>query len=76
MPEQKQYYAVHLTGMVPVTLNYRVYAENPQEALQIVERNIMQGFSSAPQIHYARFRKTLGKVFRAGTTLVEFIKNF
>lgn len=73
---QKQYYTIEITGTAPVTLTYRVFAEDPQQALQSVEGVIKTSFSSAPKINFSRFRKIQGKVFKLGTSMIEFMRNF
>ena len=76
-PKQKQYYTVELTGMAPVTLNYRVFSETPEEAVQLVERNITgMPFSIAPKIQFVKFRKLQARVFKIGTNMVEYLRKF
>lgn len=75
--KQKQYYTVELTGNVPVILTYRVFSDNPEDAIRQVERNIVgTPFSSQPKIQFARFRKIQARVLKFGTNMVEYLKNF
>ncbi len=77
MVKQKQYYTIKLEGTAPVELHYRVLAENGQEALQMVERNIVgQPFSTPPKIKFGQFRKLKGQVFKYLTNTIEFVRNF
>lgn len=76
-PIQKQYYTVELTGQAPVTLTYRILADDEEQALQEVERNITSiPFSKPPKVLFAQFRKKQGRVFKFGTTLIDYIRNF
>lgn len=75
--KQKQYYTVELTGNAPVTLTYRILAEDGQQALQDVQNNIIgKPFSKPPKVHYGQFRKKEGKIFRFGTTMIDYLRKF
>jgi len=73
MEKQKQYYTVKVEATAPIELTYRVWAEDPEEALEIFETS---SFYSPPRPILSRMRKIKATVYRSGTTIIETIKNF
>ena len=73
MPDSKQksYYDVKVTCMLPATLTYRVFAENAQQASEIIKK------ISPNTVQY----KLIGRkeikmtVFKAGECIIEFVRN-
>jgi hypothetical protein len=62
----KQYYDIKVEAMVPATLSYRIYAEDENEALELVKR------ASPNQIKYKIAAKKDKKllVYKPGTSLI------
>jgi len=71
--ETKRYYTIKMEGRAPVTLTYRVLAESPEEALNLIK---IGSFSENPQIQLNRFQKIRGMVYLAGTSMLKFTKRF
>lgn len=77
MAEAKYYYTVRVEGTAPVTISYRVLAETPEEAVRQVEYNGPGAMlSEPPKPTMARFRKTKARVYKMGTSTIDFIKNY
>lgn len=72
----KEYFNVRLETMAPVTLNYRVYAETPEQALDMATKLAGQQQASAPVISFARLRNLKATVYTAGTSLIRLAKSF
>lgn len=71
LPPPKFYYDVKVECMLPATLTYRVYAETPQQAAEMI-RNL------TPTVvkHKLIGRKELKLfVYDAGSSMIKFIKN-
>ncbi|KKN66638.1 hypothetical protein LCGC14_0469730 [marine sediment metagenome] len=75
-PPQKQFYTVKLEVMAPVELTLRVYAETPQEAIDMVSRNPLPPLSGPPRPNIARMKRIKATVYKAGTTIYYLIKNY
>jgi len=73
---QKQYYTVKLEVMAPVELTFRVFAETPEEAAEIVSKNPIPPLSAAPKPILSRMRRIKATVYKAGTSIYEFIKSY
>lgn len=70
---KKEYYTVEVETLVPTVLKYKVYATSPEEALS--------KYSTAPLIEspkqkFAGMKKIQAKVFKFGTHLLKYSKNF
>lgn len=72
----KKYYDVVLETVTTVNLKFRVYAESPQEAAEMVSRNPLPPQSAAPKPVMSRIKRVKATVYRAGTTTYDYIKNF
>lgn len=70
----KQYYTVKVEANTPVLLTYRVYAEDPEQAIELVQRNPLSNLSEAPKPLLARMRKLKATVYSAGNSLIQFTK--
>lgn len=72
LASEKKYYDVKITAMIPATLTYKVLANSPEQAAQMI-KNLQPN-----HVHH----KIVGKkdiklvVFDSGTTLIRFVKNF
>lgn len=69
----KQYYTVKLEVLAPTTLTYRILAENPEQALEMISRAPL---SQAPMPNLSKMKKIKANVWLAGTTLLQLVKNF
>ena len=77
MEETKRYYLIKLEVIAPITLTYRVLAENPEEALEIVIKKPNTTLqTSQPKFKFALMKKIKASIYLAGTSMIEFVKNF
>jgi hypothetical protein len=70
-PKTKQYYDVRVLSLVQADLTYRVLAETPQQAAELI-KNIPPS-SIKPKLQGKKDLKI--SVYRAGQSVIEFIKN-
>ena len=71
LPPPKYYFDVKVECMLPATLTYRVYAETPQQAAEMIK-----GISPTTVRHRLIGRKELKlMVYDAGSTMMKFMKN-
>lgn len=65
-PKPKQYYDIKIEAMVPATLSYRVYAEDEEEAQELVKK------AAPTQIKYKLASKKDKKllIYKPGTSLI------
>jgi hypothetical protein len=71
LPPPKFYYDVKVECMLPATLTYRVYAETPQQAAEMI-----RGLTPTMVKHRLIGRKEIKlMVYDAGSTMIKFIKN-
>lgn len=70
--KQKKYYDVKVEAMLPATITYRVFAEDEQEAVNLIKKtnplSVKYNLNNKKQLKLA--------VYEAGTTLVRLAKNF
>lgn len=67
----KQYFEVRMEVMLPATLTYRVYAETPEEAIELIKHKAPN--TVKPRINGKKDLKIM--VYNAGTSLIRLIKN-
>jgi hypothetical protein len=72
----KQYFTIVLEATVPVTLSYRVLADDAEDALNLMQRSPMTGMSAAPKLTLPRIKKHKAKVYQSGTTTIKLVKNY
>ncbi len=77
-PEDKksitpQYYTVKLEVMAPVILTYRILAESPEKAVEMLGQAPMV---QVPQVQFHKMKKLKAKIYITGTNLLKLIKNF
>ena len=70
--ENKKYYDIKLECLLPATLTYRIYAESPEKALELINRQ--NPTSVTTKIPAKKPIKIM--VYEAGTTMMIYIKNF
>lgn len=74
--EQKQFYTVKLEVLAPVELTFRVFAETPEKAAEMVSKNPIPPLSAAPKPILSRMRRIKATVYKAGNLIYEFVKNY
>lgn len=72
-PPEKQYYSVSLEALVPTTLTYRVLAETPEQALELIKNAPL---ATNPKLQLARLRKLKASVYLSGTSIIKLTKNY
>lgn len=72
-PPEKHYYSVSLEALVPTTLTYRVLAETPEQALELIKNAPL---ATAPKLQLARLRKLKASVYLSGTSIIKLTKSF
>jgi hypothetical protein len=71
LPPPKYYFDVKVECMLPATLTYRVYAETPQQAAEMIK-----GLTPTMVKHRLIGRKEIKlMVYDAGSSMIKFIKN-
>lgn len=71
LPKPKYYYDVKVECMLPATIMYRVLAETPQQAAEMIKNTSPVGVK-----HRLIGRKEIKLlVYNAGTTMIQFMKN-
>lgn len=73
---EKEYFTVKLETLVPVTFTYRVFAETPEQALEMITRPGQHPESAPPRILFHAARKVKAKVYNLGTVMMRLVKNF
>lgn len=69
-PPDKRYYDVRVTTMLPATITYKVLAETPEEAAELIK-----GKSPNSIVHKLIGKKDLElKVYDSGGNMIRFIK--
>jgi len=70
--QEKSYYLVEIEGLVPVTLKYRVLAENSEEAINEHKNSPLL---ENPNIKMSKIKKVHAKVYEMTTSQLKLIKN-
>ena len=70
----KQYYTVKLEVTAPINITYKVYAEDPEQALDIVLKNSLQNINIPPQPILSQMKRLKGTVYAAGNSLIQLVK--
>lgn len=70
--EKPQYYTVKLDVIAPVELTFKIWAKNPQEAIEKCDR---APIASTPKLRN-RGRKKKAVVYRSNYSNIELQKNF
>jgi len=79
LPPAKElhYYTVKVEVTAPLVLEYRVLAEDPEEALDIVNKaSPGQFFVSPPKPNLSKMKKLKANIYLAGTSLLKLTKKF
>ena len=75
-PPQKQFYTVKLEVTAPVELTFRVFAESPEEAAEMVSKDPIPPLYCAPRPIIPRMKRIKATVYRAGTSIYDYIRNY
>lgn len=73
-PKQKKHYTVKLDSMCPCVLTFKVLAETPEEAAEMVRLNYQSPISVKPKIAGKKDKKIT--VYELGSSIIKFIRNF
>lgn len=74
---EKQLYDVRIQATAPIQLTFRVLAETPEKALEMVEsRNPSARLVGTSPPDLGKMKKIKGTVYQAGTLLIKFFKNY
>lgn len=77
-PPAKQYYTIKIEATAPCLLEYKILAETPEEAIEMLEKNLRQApgknliTAPRPNLHKAKMHKA--NVFLSGTSLIKLTK--
>lgn len=74
--KQKQYFTVKVEGTAPVTLTYKILAEDPEEASLIAVKLRGQKQTAPPNISFAKLSNITAKIYKSGTSILELTKKF
>ena len=66
-------YTVKVEVMAPVELTYRVWAEDPEQAVEMLRYGML---SAPPKPILSKQRRIKATVYKYGTVMIEFIKKF
>lgn len=73
VPPAKLYFTVVVEATAPLTLTYRVLAETPEQALELIKNAPM---SVPPKPQLARAKKHKASVYASGTSIIKLTKNY
>ncbi len=72
-PKPKLYYTIKLEVNAPVTLTYKILAESPEQAVDLIARSVL---AEPPKVNIPRARKLKATVYQTGTSIIKFVKSF
>jgi len=73
--DTEEYFTVKVDGYVPATFTYKVYAKDPEEAIDIVKSGRAQLYE-APKLRLNGLRIIKATAYTIGTTIIRLVKNF
>lgn len=68
---EKEYFTVKMEVLVPATVEYKILAETPEQALDLAKKAGMK-FKPTPNIAWNKMKKLVGKVFKFGYIQIEY----
>lgn len=72
LPTPKKYWDIKLEVMLPATISYRVFAETPEKAIEMLVNATPNGVK-----HFLTKKKNIkAVVYDAGTTLIKLTKKY
>jgi len=75
--DQKSWYLVQVHGIAPVYAEYRIFAKDEEEALEIVESNRFKiNLNGPPKPDMLHFKKKMVKIKDLFTGMINFMRNF
>ena len=73
---EKIYYTIKLDVMAPMELSFRVLAESPEEAAEMISKMPLPPLAAAPRPDLSRMRKIKARIYKYGLSTILFIKQF
>jgi hypothetical protein len=73
IPIVKQYYTITLEVTAPITLSYRVLADDPEQALELIKN---ASLSASPKPHLHKMKKHKATVHMSGTSTIKLTKTY
>lgn len=70
---QKKPYTVKVETITPVELIYRVWAETPEQAIELLKNGQL---TAPPKPNISKRKNIKATVYKYGTTIIEFIKKY
>jgi hypothetical protein len=70
---EKQFYTIEVEAWTKSTLKYKVLAESPEEAVELIDKSAML---NPPLTKVNGMKKISAKVYKYGTNMIKLIKNF
>ena len=74
MEQNKEYFSVKLETMAPVTLTYKVYAESPEQAIEMAVKLRGQQQAAPAQIAWGRLKNLKATAYTAGSSIIRLAK--
>ena len=74
-PPKKQFYTIKLEAMAPIEMEFRIFAESPQAAIEIFDKSLPPLVRPARPI-LSRMKKVKATVYKYGTNIYYFFKNY
>lgn len=69
----KEYFIVKVDITVPATITYRVYAEGPEQAIELAKKG--NEVVVERKVGWPKAKKLKAVAYTAGTSIIRFIKN-
>lgn len=76
LPKIKQYFTIKVETHGPITLTYRVFAEDENEAFELLKKNPNQTMVEPPKHNIAKLRRLKATVYQIGSSIIKLVKNF
>lgn len=74
--KQKEYFTVRMEAIVPISISYRIFAENPEEAIDLARKLTAQQQIGPPVIAWNRIKRLKATVYRFGNSLIQLTRSF
>jgi len=71
--EKQQLYTIKLEATAPIELVYKVWAKDPEDALEQMNRWVL---AQQPRPKLSRMKRIQAKVYRYGMSIIEATKRF
>lgn len=70
----KEYFTVRIEATAPIILTYKVFAESPEQAVELARKLTGQQLTAPPNIIWPALRRIRATVYNLGTSLVRLTK--